>query len=152
GRDAPAPRRRHRPRAAADRVPALHPGRRHGRELLRAREPHQQPVPQLTARTEEITMSTHVRSPWRSRLLVACVLALGGATAHAGTGGSAARIQDAVHSGSQDAVLAEVERAENLICPDCTAIVTDLLDDERPAVREVAAWWFARRPSVAQSF
>src|SRR5262249_20681524 len=26
------------------------------------------------------------------------------------------------------------------------------LDDERPAVREVAAWWFARRPSVAQSF
>ncbi|HTJ46487.1 MAG TPA: HEAT repeat domain-containing protein [Kofleriaceae bacterium] len=86
-----------------------------------------------------------------SKLLIASILVLGG-TAQAGTGGSAGRIRAAVQSGSQDAILAEVERAEYLMCPDCVNVVTDLLDDERPAVREVAAWWFARRPSVAQGF
>jgi HEAT repeat protein len=86
-----------------------------------------------------------------SKLLVASVLVLGG-TAQAGVGGSADLIRNAVQSGSQDAILAEVERAETLMCPDCVSVVTDLLDDNRPAVREVAAWWFARRPSVAQSF
>jgi HEAT repeat protein len=86
-----------------------------------------------------------------NKLLVACVLVLGG-TAQAGVGGSAGQIRAAVQSGSQDAILAEVERAEYLMCPDCVSAVTDLLDDERPAVREVAAWWFARRPSIAQGF
>jgi len=95
-------------------------------------------------------MSTRIST---RNLLIACVLVMGGATAaQAGVGGSAARIQNAVASGSQDAILAEVERAEYLMCPACVPIVTDLLDDSRPAVREVAAWWFARRPSVAQSF
>lgn len=90
-------------------------------------------------------------STLRSKLLIACVLVLGG-TAQAGVGGSADKIRTAVQSGSQDAILAEVERAEYLMCPDCVSVVTDLLDDERPAVREVAAWWFARRPSIAQGF
>jgi HEAT repeat protein len=92
-----------------------------------------------------------MRSNTLSKLLVASVLVLGG-TAQAGVGGSATLIQNAVQSGSQDAILAEVERAEYLMCPDCVPIVTDLIDDQRPAVREVAAWWFARRPSVAQGF
>lgn len=86
-----------------------------------------------------------------SKLLVASVLVLGG-TAQAGVGGSADLIRNAVQSGSQDAILAEVERAETLMCPECVSVVTDLIDDNRPAVREVAAWWLARRPSVAQSF
>jgi len=89
----------------------------------------------------------------RNKLLLACVLVVGGASAaQAGVGGSAEKIRNAVQSGSQDAILAEVERAEYLTCPACVETMTDLLDDERPAVREVAAWWFARRPSVAQGF
>ncbi len=92
-------------------------------------------------------MFAHTRT-----LLVTCALILAGTTAQAGTGGSADRIRNAVASGSQESILAEVERAEYLMCADCVSVVTDLLDDERADVREVAAWWFARRPSVAASF
>src|SRR5579862_1986207 len=92
-----------------------------------------------------------MRSTNLTKLLVASVLVLGG-TAQAGVGGSNALIQNAVQSGSQDAILAEVERAEYLMCPDCVPTVENLLDDPRPAVREVAAWWFARGPAAAQSF
>ena len=92
-----------------------------------------------------------MRSTNLSKLLVASVLVLGG-TAQAGVGGSAALIQNAVQSGSQDAILAEIERAEYLMCPACVPIVENLIDDQRPAVREAAAWWFARRPATAQSF
>jgi len=95
-------------------------------------------------------MSTRINL---TNVLIASILVMGGAkAARAGVGGSASRIQNAVASGSQDAILAEVERAEYLMCPACVPVVTDLLDDDRPAVREVAAWWFARRPSVAQGF
>lgn len=68
--------------------------------------------------------------------------------AMAGKGGSAERIQDAVNSHSIDAIQAEVERAESLMCPDCVPIVTNLLEDSRYEVREVAAWWFAKRPQL----
>jgi HEAT repeat protein len=66
----------------------------------------------------------------------------------AGKGGSAAAIQAAVRSGSTDAITAEVERAESLICEDCIHAITGLTEDSRFAVREVAAWWFARRPAL----
>jgi len=66
----------------------------------------------------------------------------------AGKGGSAQRIRDAVSSTSIDAITAEVERAESLMCPDCVPIVTNLLEDNRYEVREVAAWWFAKRPGL----
>ncbi len=69
-------------------------------------------------------------------------------TANAGKGGSNQAIVDAVNSGSQDAILAEVERAEGLICPDCVQTVTNLTEDSRYAVREVAAWWFGKRPGL----
>jgi HEAT repeat protein len=68
--------------------------------------------------------------------------------AFAGKGGSAARIRDAVNSTSVDAITAEIERAESLMCPDCVPIVTNLLEDNRYEVREVAAWWFAKRPAL----
>lgn len=68
--------------------------------------------------------------------------------AFAGKGGSAARIRDAVNSTSIDAITAEIERAESLMCPDCVPIVTNLLEDNRYEVREVAAWWFAKRPAL----
>lgn len=69
-------------------------------------------------------------------------------TAQAGKGGSNQAIVDAVNSGSQDAILAEVERAEGLICEDCIQTVTNLTEDSRYAVREVAAWWFGKRPGL----
>jgi HEAT repeat protein len=79
-------------------------------------------------------------------LAVAVATVLIGGVADAGRGGSAARIRNAIQTTSTDAIIAELERAERLICDACTAPVLDLLDDERAEVREVAAWWFARRP------
>ena len=84
------------------------------------------------------------------RLTVAAIaITLVAGTAHAGRGGSGARIRNAVQSTSVDAIIAEVERTERLVCGDCIDIVTDLLDHDRYEVREVAAWWFAKRPALA---
>jgi HEAT repeat protein len=69
--------------------------------------------------------------------------------ANAGKGGSADLIKQAVASGSQDAIIAEVERTEGLMCEACIQTVTDLTEDHRFPVREVAAWWFAKRPQLA---
>jgi HEAT repeat protein len=66
----------------------------------------------------------------------------------AGKGGSAAAIQAAIASRSVDAIVAEVERSESLICEECLNSLTALTEDSRFAVREVAAWWFARRPAL----
>ncbi|MCA9677916.1 MAG: HEAT repeat domain-containing protein, partial [Myxococcales bacterium] len=81
----------------------------------------------------------------------ACAVALVGAAspAMAGRGGSYAAVQNAINTNSKDAIIAELERSEFLICDRCIAPVMDLLDDDRYAVREVAAWWFARRPVIA---
>ena len=87
----------------------------------------------------------------RTHLLAAAItgaLAFGAGSADAGRGGSAGRIKDAISSGSVDAIIAEIERAERLTCPACVEPLMDLLDDERYVVREVAAWWFARRPVI----
>ena len=66
--------------------------------------------------------------------------------AFAGKGGSAGLIRTAIQSGSVDAITAEIERAESLMCEECVGLVTNLLEDSRYEVREVAAWWFAKRP------
>jgi HEAT repeat protein len=85
-----------------------------------------------------------------SRLVPGLVIvALAAGTADAGRGGSGGRIRNAVQSGSVDAIIAEIERTERLVCGDCIDIVTDLLDHDRYEVREVAAWWFAKRPALA---
>jgi HEAT repeat protein len=68
-----------------------------------------------------------------------------GAPAYAGRGGSTAAIQQAVASGSEDAVLAELERAEFLACLSCIDPVMKLVDDARPRVRQAAGWWLTRR-------
>lgn len=77
----------------------------------------------------------------------ACSLVLIGTTsvADAGRGGSYSRIANAINGGGSATIIAELERAERLVCPACVAPVMDLLDDDRFEVREVAAWWFARR-------
>jgi HEAT repeat protein len=69
-------------------------------------------------------------------------------SALAGKGGSNALIKAAVASGSQDAIIAEVERTEGLMCSECVQTVTNLTEDSRFPVREVAAWWFAKRPAL----
>src|SRR5262245_27242857 len=70
------------------------------------------------------------------------------APAFAGVGGSPAKIRSAIKSGSVDAIIAEVERAEGLACDECIQLVTNLTEDSRYQVREVAAWWFAKRPAM----
>jgi HEAT repeat protein len=77
------------------------------------------------------------------------VLAATATPAMAGRGGSEANINAAVQSGSVDAIIAEVERAEGLMCDECVTTVTGLLNDNRFAVREVAAWWIAKRPGLS---
>jgi hypothetical protein len=69
--------------------------------------------------------------------------------AFAGKGGSAAQIRDAIRSTSTDAIIAEVEQAESLICGECSTMIVGLTDHDDYRVRDVAAWWIARRPSLA---
>lgn len=80
--------------------------------------------------------------------LAAVALLLAAAPAYAGKGGGADKIKRAVASGSSDAIVAEVERAESLLCEDCIDVVTRLTEDSRYAVREVAAWWLSKRPAL----
>lgn len=82
------------------------------------------------------------------KLAAVTFLAVLATPAFAGKGGSADKIRSAIQSGSVDAITAEVERAESLSCSDCVQLVTNLLEDNRYAVREVAAWWFAKRPQL----
>lgn len=76
------------------------------------------------------------------------LLALAPSAAFAGKGGSAAAIEAALASRSVGAIIAEVERAESLICEACLPALTAMTEDARYEVREVAAWWFARRPAL----
>jgi hypothetical protein len=76
------------------------------------------------------------------------LLALTPSAALAGRGGSSEAIQAAIASGSTDAIAAELERTESLICDACIPLVTALTEDPRYSVREVAAWWFSRRPGL----
>ena len=75
------------------------------------------------------------------------VLAVGGVsgTALAGHGGSYAAIKQAVDANSVDAIQAELERAEHLVCAGCTDLVVPLIDHTSYRVRQAAAWWLARR-------
>jgi hypothetical protein len=85
-----------------------------------------------------------------SKKLAAVAFTLCAATlpAAAGRGGSASSIQSAVASGSVDAIVAEVERAEKLMCEACLDTMIALTEHPRPEVRDVAAWWFAKRPGT----
>lgn len=78
-------------------------------------------------------------------------LSFGANPAHAGKGGDAGKIRAAINSGSVDAIIAEVEKAEGLSCGECITLVTALTEDSRYAVREVAGWWFAKRPAMAKA-
>jgi hypothetical protein len=79
---------------------------------------------------------------------VAFLVSAAASPALAGKGGSAGAIRQAVASHSADAIIAEVERTEGLGCEECIQLVTQLTEDSRFSVREVAAWWFAKRPTL----
>jgi hypothetical protein len=66
-------------------------------------------------------------------------------SAYAGRGGSRLGVQRAIASGSVDAIKAELERTELLVCPSCVDLVTPLIDNQDYGIRKVAAWWLARR-------
>jgi HEAT repeat protein len=83
-------------------------------------------------------------------LCAALVAAAAVRPAEAGRGGSSARITNAIASGSADAIIAELERAERLVCSQCITVVMPLLEHDSYRVREAAAWWFARRPAQKQ--
>lgn len=78
-------------------------------------------------------------------LALAMVSATFAGTALAGRGGSPERIRSAIGSNSVDAIAAELERTENLVCGGCTDMVLPLVDHSDYKVRQVAAWWLVRR-------
>lgn len=79
----------------------------------------------------------------------AVALALPG-VAQAGRGGSPQAIQQAIAANSVDAIQAELERAEHLVCAACVDLVMPLVDHADYRVRKVAAWWLARRAVAGQ--
>lgn len=79
-------------------------------------------------------------------LFLAAAGLLASAPAHAGRGGSFAKIRGAAEHNSPDAIVAELERAENIPCTsECMTFVMGLLEHDSYYVRDGAAWWFARR-------
>jgi hypothetical protein len=86
---------------------------------------------------------------------LASALALGAAlsgTAQAGRGGSREAIQSAVNANSIDAIQAELERSEHLVCAGCVDLVSPLIDHTSYRVRQAAAWWLARRGTSRQVY
>jgi HEAT repeat protein len=71
-------------------------------------------------------------------------------TAVAGRGSSPQAVRTAIASGSVDAIQAELERAERLVCVSCVDMVKPLIDNQDQRIRQVAAWWLARRGVARQ--
>lgn len=84
----------------------------------------------------------------KMRKITFIVILLAAGAAQAGRGGSYRRITDAIGTNNADTIIAEVERAERLVCARCVGPMMELLDHGDYRVREVAAWWFARRPML----
>jgi hypothetical protein len=78
---------------------------------------------------------------------LSALLAVGAVSgsALAGHGGSPQAIKQAIDANSVDAIQAELERAEHLVCAGCTDMVVPLIDHLNYRVRQAAAWWLARR-------
>lgn len=85
---------------------------------------------------------------WSVGLFVVALAVPG--VARAGRGGSPQAIAQAIAANSVDAIQAELERAEHLVCAACTDLVMPLVDHPDARVRRVAAWWLARRAVASQ--
>jgi len=84
--------------------------------------------------------------------VAAALLLVGAGPAQAGRGGSPQKIASAISSGSADAIKAELEHAEYLVCAACVGYVLPLIDSNDVSVREVAAWWLVRRGTSRQVY
>jgi hypothetical protein len=84
-------------------------------------------------------------------LPAALALAASG-TAQAGRGGSPQDIQAAIAANSEDAIQAELEHTEYLVCASCTQMVLPLVDHTSYRVRQAAAWWLVRRATSRQVY
>jgi hypothetical protein len=73
-------------------------------------------------------------------------------SAWAGRGSSPEAIRLAIDSGSVDAISAELERSERLVCGSCARMVRPLVDHHDARVRRVAGWWLARRGLRSELF
>jgi HEAT repeat protein len=107
-------------------------------------------------RTEKTTM-TRTSSKNTTLMAAAAVtlgltMGLGAGPAQAGRGGSPERVQRAIGSGSVDAISAELERTEHLVCSACIGMVRPLIDHQDARVRRVASWWLARRGMRSELF
>lgn len=80
----------------------------------------------------------------RTATVFAFVLALS-SPAFAGFGSSSVAIKAAVQSGSVDAIVAELEKAEELPSQGAIAVVMPLVDHDSYRVRDAAGWWLTRR-------
>lgn len=68
--------------------------------------------------------------------------------ADAGRGGSDGVIRSAIRSNNADAIISAMEQSENIPCnSECMTMVMDLFDNDDYRIRQVAAWWIARRPA-----
>jgi hypothetical protein len=82
----------------------------------------------------------------------ALAVAVASGTALAGRGSSPQAIKSAIDADSVDAIQAELERAEHLVCAGCTDMVRPLVDHQSYRVRQAAAWWLARRGASRQVY
>jgi HEAT repeat protein len=100
------------------------------------------------------TVERNKEHPMRQLKIGMVALALTGLTsaAWAGRGSSPEAIRHAIDSGSVDAISAELERSERLVCGSCAQMVRPLVDHEDGRVRRVAAWWLARRGLRSELF
>jgi len=83
-----------------------------------------------------------------SQKVYAAVLAAGlslPGLAFAGVDGSTGKINSAISSGSVDAIVSELERAENIPTTGAVSSVMKLIDHDSDRVREAAGWWLGRR-------
>ncbi len=81
----------------------------------------------------------------KSLVLALGLVSLASTSAWAGKGSSLGAIKAAIASNSVDAIAAELERSERLVCGGCVAPVRALVDHPDARVRKVAGWWLARR-------
>ena len=80
----------------------------------------------------------------RTALIFASVLLLS-APAFAGFGSSSKALYTAVQSGSVDAIVSEIEKAEELPSVGAINVVLPLVDHPSARVRDAAGWWLTRR-------
>ncbi|HXU67679.1 MAG TPA: HEAT repeat domain-containing protein [Polyangia bacterium] len=80
----------------------------------------------------------------RTAIIFASVVALS-SPAFAGFGSSAVALKAAVQSGSVDAIVSELEKAEELPSQGAISVVLPLVDHDSYRVRDAAGWWLTRR-------